>query len=432
MIPALSVAVATLVAIAIWRLFVSPLHQFREALRRMAHGDPEAAFLVPGAFWLRGVTGELRVLAHQFVELGRRQRDELIDLDAMLSSLTEGVLVIDRNQRIRLANDSLARLFNLTEPAVGRTLMEVFRDHSLRETALAALEDQGPQSRQISLDVPIGGRYAQRHFTVTIVRMEGGAGGIAVFHDITQLNALAAARRDFVANVSHELRTPLSIINGYIETLLDGALDDGPTARKFLETMARHGDRLNLLIEDLLTLSQLEGRPGGGLTFERVTLRSCIERAVERLEPLIAEKRAVITLDLPPDAPALEADARRLDQVFLNLLENALKYGDTVSPAIRVAATFDSAMARVVVGDNGPGIPTADQPHLFERFYRVHKDRSRSVGGTGLGLSIVKHVVQAHGGEVTVESAPGRGARFQVNLPLAQARTLAANSSDAR
>lgn len=387
----------------------------------MAQGDADAAFLVPRSFWLAGATAELREVSRQINEIGRRQRDELIDLNAILSSVAEGVLVIDRNQRIRLANGSLSRLFNLTEPAVGRTLMEVFREASLRETAVAALEGEGPQSRQLLLNVLQAGRYAQRHFTVTIVRIEGGTGGVAIFHDITQLNALAGARRDFVANVSHELRTPLSIINGYLETLLDGAMDDRPTARRFLETMSRHGERLSLLIEDLLSLSQLESRPGAGLNFAPIDLRTCLERVIERLEPLIVEKRTDVVLDLPPGAPELEADAQRLEQVFLNLVENALKYAsDGEAPCIRVSAAWEAGAVQVTVQDNGPGIPLGDLPHLFERFYRVHKDRSRSVGGTGLGLAIVKHVVQAHGGEVTAESEPGHGAAFRVRLPLAQ------------
>lgn len=409
-------------SIGIWLVLVAPFLRFKDALRQMAQGDSEAAFLIPRSFWLAGATTALRDVSRQISEIGRRQRDELIDLNAILSSVTEGVLVIDRSQRIRLANGSLLRLFNLAEPAVGRTLMEVFREASLRETALAALDGEGPQSRQLLLNVLQDGRHAQRHFTVTIVRIEGGTGGVAIFHDITELNALSAARRDFVANVSHELRTPLSIINGYLETLLDGAMDDPPTARRFLETMSRHGERLNLLIEDLLSLSQLESRPGAGLNFAPVDLRTCLERVFERLEPLISEKRAEVVLELPPGAPELEADAQRLDQVFLNLLENALKYAtDGGPPRIRVQATFEADAVEVAVRDNGPGIPRLDLPHLFERFYRVHKDRSRSVGGTGLGLAIVKHVVQAHGGEVTAESEPGNGATFRVRLPLAQA-----------
>lgn len=418
----LAAGLAVALAAGVWLIFVAPYLRFQDALRRMARGDADAAFLIPPSFWLAGATAALCDVSRQISEIGRRQRDESIDLNAILSSVAEGVLVMDRSQRIRLANGSLARLFHLAEPAVGRTLMEVFRDASLRETAVAALEGEGPQSRQLLLNVLQNGRYAQRHFTVTIVRMEGGTGGVAIFHDITQLNALAAARRDFVANVSHELRTPLSIINGYLETLLDGALDDRPTARRFLETMSRHGERLNLLIEDLLSLSQLESRPGAGLNFAPTDLRTCLERVIERLEPLIAEKRTKVVLDLPAGAPDLEADAQRLDQVFFNLVENALKYAsDGEAPCIRVTAAFEAEAVQVDVEDNGPGIPLLDLPHLFERFYRVHKDRSRSVGGTGLGLAIVKHVVQAHGGEVTAESEPGRGAKFGVRLPLSRA-----------
>ena len=228
-------------------------------------------------------------------------------------------------------------------------------------------------------------------------------------------------RRDFVANVSHELRTPVAIINGYLETLLDGALDDRPVAEKFLGVMWKHNQRLTLLIEDLLSISQLEGQRASGLRFESVDLQTCLDRVVERLELAILEKNAEVHLVLPDTLPPLEGDPHRLDQVFFNLVENALKYGETTRPPeVTVAATVDGDDALVTVSDNGPGIPLADQPHVFERFYRVHKDRSRAVGGTGLGLSIVKHVVQAHGGQVSVHSQPGRGATFHVRIPVSQ------------
>ena len=347
------------------------------------------------------------------------------DLQAILGSLTEGVVIVDAAQRIRLANGSVHRMFDLTTTPLERTLMEVFRDHDLQATVRAALEEQGPQSRQLTLDARQGAGYARKHFAVTAAALrsrdhERPRGAIAIFHDISELKALENVRRDFVANVSHELRTPVAIISGYLETLLDGALRDPPVAEKFLNVMWKHNQRLTLLIEDLLSLSQLEGQRAAGLRFERVHLRACLERVIERLEPAITEKNATVRLALPDGLPPLEADPHRLDQVFFNLIENALKYGEALQPEISIGATLTGDEALVTVADNGPGIPSADQPHVFERFYRVHKDRSRAVGGTGLGLSIVKHVVQAHGGQVSVESQPGRGAEFRVRIPISQ------------
>ena len=193
--------------------------------------------------------------------------------------------------------------------------------------------------------------------------------------------------------------------------------------------MWKHSQRLTLLIEDLLSLAQLEGQRASGLRFTPVDLRGCLEKVVERLDPLIRAKGAVVRLEISADFPRVEADAHRLDQVFFNLLENALRHGTNGQPpeigvrAARLPVGGGEETVEITVSDNGPGIPLSDQPHVFERFYRVRKDRAREVagsGGTGLGLSIVKHVVQAHGGQVLLDSQPGRGATFRLRLPTAQ------------
>ncbi len=417
-----------LLAIIVWGVFafVLPALGLQAALRRVAGGDWAAPAFLRQRGSLGGAVDDLAAIAERLHDTDRRLGDGTFDLQAILGSLTEGVVIVDAAQRIRLANDSLHRMFDLSSPPLARTLMEVFRDHELQATVRAALEEEGPQSRQLPLDARQSGTgYTRKHFAVTAVALrsddhERPRGAIAIFHDISELKALENVRRDFVANVSHELRTPVAIINGYLETLLDGALDDRPTAEKFLNVMWKHNQRLTLLIEDLLSLSQLEGQRAAGLRFESVGLRACLERVVERLEPAISEKSATVRLALPDDLPPLEGDPHRLDQVFFNLIENALKYGESARPEIVVEAAMVEDEAQVTVADNGPGIPLADQPHVFERFYRVRKDRSRAVGGTGLGLSIVKHVVQAHGGQVSVESQPGRGAAFRVRLPISQ------------
>ena len=402
-----------------------PALGLQAALRRVANGDWAAPAFLRQRGRLGPAVDDLATLGERLHDTDRRLGDGTFDLQAILGSLTEGVVIVDAAQRIRLANDSIHRMFDLAVPPLERTLMEVFRDHELQATVRAALEEQGPQSRQLTLDSRQGSGYTRKHFAVTAAALrshdhERPRGAIAIFHDISELKALENVRRDFVANVSHELRTPVAIINGYLETLLDGALRDPAVAEKFLHVMWKHNQRLTLLIEDLLSLSQLEGQRAAGLRFESVGLRPCLERVVERLEPTITEKGAAVRLTLPDDLPPVEADPHRLDQVFFNLIENALKYGESARPEIVVEASAGEEEVVVSVADNGPGIPLADQPHVFERFYRVRKDRSRAVGGTGLGLSIVKHVVQAHGGQVSVHSQPGRGVAFRVRIPILQ------------
>ena len=420
--------------------YLLPTLELRRALRRLAGDDWDAVAHIVRRGRLDGAVADLAALGERLHRTHRQLGDESLNLQAILGSLAEGVLIVDAAGRVRLANDSVRRMFDLSASPLDRTLMEVFRDHTLQETVRAALETEGPQNRQLSLDVSQGGRYLRKHFTVTAAALHPPPdgrdpaarpvqGAIAIFHDITELTALEAVRRDFVANVSHELRTPVSIISGYLETLLDGALDDRATAARFVQVMWKHSQRLTLLIEDLLSLAQLEGQRASGLRFAPVELGGCLERVIERLDPLISEKGAVVRLEVPADFPPVEADAHRLDQVFFNLIENALRHGaDSHAPEIRVRAAWladgdGEETAEITVADNGPGIPLADQPHVFERFYRVRKDRAREAansGGTGLGLSIVKHVVQAHGGQVLLDSQPGRGATFRLRVPTVQ------------
>jgi len=221
-----------------------------------------------------------------------------------------------------------------------------------------------------------------------------------------------------VANVSHELRTPLSIITGYLETLIEGG-GDPETNGRFLKTMHKHAQRLNILIEDLLSLSQLESRRVS-LNFEPVELGECVYKVVERLDTRICEVAAKVRVNIVGSLPRVEADAFRIEQVIYNLIDNALKHGGKLGVNVMVEAYSNGREVIVAVHDDGPGVPLGDQPHLFERFYRVHKDRSRDAGGSGLGLSIVKHTVQAHGGTVALKSSPGAGATFTFSLPLKQ------------
>jgi two-component system phosphate regulon sensor histidine kinase PhoR len=314
-------------------------------------------------------------------------------------------------------------MFSLPKPPIDRTVMEVFRNHLLHKIIQQTLETEEPRSIELQAEIREGDQFHLKHFQVTSVSLrprdrESLTGALVIFHDISQIRSLEAVRKEFVANVSHELRTPLSIITGYLETLIEGGGDPETNAR-FLKTMHKHAQRLNVLIEDLLSLSQLESRKAS-LDFEPVELRECVHRVIERLDTRIREVAAKIKVNVPKNLPQIEADAFRIEQVLYNLVDNALKHGGKSGVNVIVEVRNNGREAIVSVHDDGPGVPLSDQPHLFERFYRVHKDRSRDAGGSGLGLSIVKHTVQAHGGTVALQSSPGAGATFIISLPFRQ------------
>ncbi len=409
---------------ALWlirRTLVAPLARISNAVIAITEGS-EKPVRLRGEPFLRRLANAVNDLSEQVAEMRRTARDESLNLRTILSNMSEGVLIVDQGSRIRLANEGLRQMFHLTESPINRTLLEVFLSHSLQRAVTAALLEGTPQVREIEHSVKDQDRYLRRFFQMTASAVtprgrDAPMAVVVVFHDVTKLKELETVRQEFVANVSHELRTPLAIINGYLETLLDGALEDDETARGFLKTMLKHGQRLNLLIEDLLTLSKLETL-GVLMEADPVALNDLVHRVIEQLHPRIEATSAQVEVKIAPGLPAIRADALRLEQLFFNLIDNALKYSGP-RPHVTVEIVQISAdRIRATVRDNGPGIPLIDQPHIFERFYRVRKDRSRDAGGTGLGLSIVKHVTQAHGGRVWVESHPGHGATFVVELPV--------------
>lgn len=413
--------VATFIYFEVWR----PLAQIRRSLASLARRDFSSGPLPSTGGWFQGPLRDIRTVAEMLQAFDRQVLDEGFSLRAILSSMVEGVLIADSSQRIRLANEALVRLLGLQESPLNRPVIEVFRRHELQHALEAALDEGAPQQISLTLEIPSpGGGYRTRHLDVHIAGLmprpqARPTAALVVFHDVTALRELEAARREFLGNVSHEFRTPLAIINGYLETLLDGAIEDRKMAEKSLRAMHKNGRRLSLLIDDLLTISRLEDR-SWLLEFLPVDLHELLGHVLEQFEPNIAEKGARIEVSWPAEARPAEADSRRIEQVFSNLLGNALRYGDVENPAIRITARRAGPDIQIIFADNGPGIPLGDQPHIFERFYRVHKDRSRDAGGTGLGLSIVKGVVLAHGGSITLESIPGKGAAFTITIPAAQ------------
>jgi two-component system phosphate regulon sensor histidine kinase PhoR len=249
---------------------------------------------------------------------------------------------------------------------------------------------------------------------------DGGeiTGALVLFHDITELKKMDQVRRDFVANVSHELRTPLSIFRGYLETLLDDPHQPPGELLRILEIMERHSDRLNALVEDVLSLARLES-PGAELSVSEVHLPDLLNSIMRDWEKRFAASQLKSHLNFPGNLPLLEADENRLQEVIYNLLDNAVKYSKPGGTVFLRADSIDSRV-RISVADEGVGISEADLPRIFERFYRVDKGRSRELGGTGLGLSIVKHIAQLHGGSVEAESDVGKGTTISVLLPVTQ------------
>jgi two-component system phosphate regulon sensor histidine kinase PhoR len=405
-------------AIMVWRRL---LLLRREVRNLVTDGTLSREF--PGPRILREIHRDLQEMAKRQLEITRQIAEEDFSLRAILASMIEGVLIADGNMRIRLTNDRLQQMFSLPRPPVERTIMEVFRNHLLHQVIQQTLDTDEPRSVELQAEIQEGDQFQLKHFQITSISLrprehESLTGALVIFHDVTQIRSLEAVRKEFVANVSHELRTPLAIITGYLETLIDGGGDD-ETNLRFLKTMHKHAQRLNLLIEDLLAISQLESRKIS-LHFEPVDLLESVNRVLERLDSRICEIGASVTIKVPKHLPRIEADAFRIEQALYNLVDNALKHSGTSTVKVALEVRSDGRTVSISVHDDGVGIPLSDQPHIFERFYRVRKDRSRDAGGTGLGLSIVKHTVQAHGGSVSVQSSPGSGATFFMNLPLRQ------------
>jgi len=356
-------------------------------------------------------------LINELTHLQQVRTGQLTQLEATLGSLQEAVLIVDANNYILLANKALQAIF-----PHARNIMRQRLELVLHSVAFLNYVDAVRARRaepRYEIDFAEANSTTWVEVTGTLIPPlddQRGSWALFVLHDITQQKKLEAVRKDFVANVSHELRTPLSIIKGYIETLVDGhremPLED---RERFLSTIQRHTDRLNSLLEDLLTLSRLESI-NPGLRREPTALNALVTGLIDDYRARPAAAGHNITFALDPAIGDLLLDPLKITQVFENLLENALKYTPPRSH-IDVVARLRDGEVEVCVSDNGPGIPAADLPHLFERFYRVDKGRSREKGGTGLGLSIVKHIVQLHGGRVWVESEPGKGTAFYFSLP---------------
>jgi len=365
-------------------------------------------------------SGKVRQLNAEAERALKKVRDEQAQLslqqqrqqEALFDSMAEGLLLLDEAGRVELANRAFHSLFGVTTDIRSRTIIEALRLHELSEL----LDDLGKQKQVVGRELKVS-RPIELWLQVNGSALFDGAGhrygSVLVFHDLTRLKQLERTRQEFVANVSHELRTPLSLIKGYVETLLEGAKNDPDVATKFLQTIDRNAERLRLLIEDLLTISEMEsGRIK--LDLKPVSLRGLTHKVLTDFKaPAIAKNIQLV--DSMPDV-TVSADLALLEQVFCNLVDNSIKYGRNEG-TVTISARSNGTQVEVAIQDDGPGIPPESLERVFERFYRVDKARSREQGGTGLGLSIVKHIVQSHGGRAWAKSELGHGATFYFTLP---------------
>ena len=393
-----------------------PILQMREVAGRMARGDFTESAPTKVGGELGDLATALNEMSSQLEARIRELSGEKADLSAILAGMTEGVLVARPDGRIRLTNQALQRQFGISEEPVGRTVLEAFRNIPLQELVGDVIQHGDVAARELTFLTP-----NERTYELSATRLQSGDGAvtgvIVVFHDITRMRQFENTRKEFVANVSHELRTPLSIIKGYVETLLDEQPPDEQTTKQFLQTIQRHSRRLEALIADLLSISALESQQAR-LNFEPVKMLAAAQSVLDELARQAQEKSVTVSLKIPAQLPAVRADAQRLHQILFNLLDNAIKYTHA-GGHVTILAVERDGMIETAVADDGPGIAPEHLPHVFERFYRVDKARSRELGGTGLGLSIVKHIVQSHGGRVWAESQIETGSTFFFTLPRA-------------
>jgi two-component system phosphate regulon sensor histidine kinase PhoR len=411
---ALFLAAILAVLAARYRAFLRHWDHLRTIVTDLSEEREPAHFVFLNGGRFTAIGAVLERLADTHERLRRRRTQQERNLQAILTSMEEAVMVVNQRRAIRLVNPSFMRLFELRFDPLKQTILEALHNPEFEETINAAFATSQPQQRTVSVDH----LSSPRHLSVFASPMRDATGGDAVvmiFHDVTRLRQLEEVRREFVANVSHELRTPLSILQGYLENLTDNPDLPRNERGEALEIMTKHSLRLNALLEDLLILARLETRTDQ-LQIEEIQLREFFSEVAAHWKNRSEQAGIELRTDIPVDLPLLHADSFRLEQVFNNLIDNALKYSER-GDAVIIRARPVENLIEIRVEDSGAGIAPADLPHIFERFYRADKARSRMRGGTGLGLSIVKHIVQRHGGTVAAESVHGVGTTIILRFP---------------
>lgn len=388
------------------RRITRPLRELRDVAQWAAVGDFTRRAPVRADPEVASVGAALNRMTDELASRLERLEAERSKIAAVLGSMQEAVVAVDRAGSVERSNAAAEALLGVGREALGHLLWEVLRLPGLEEAAVRAIRE-GVTGR---LSAEVGPRAVAMRLTP----IAGSGGAVLVAHDVTEELRYEALRKEFVANVSHELRTPLTLVQGYVETLRNGAWKEPERAPEFLDTIERNVARLRTLVEDLLQISRLESA-GQILQPRETAAAGILDRVRETFRPLAERKRQELSVEAPPGL-VLVADPELLERAVGNFVDNAIKYTPE-GGRVRARAWREGEAVLFAVEDTGIGIPEADQPRIFERFYRVDKSRSRDLGGTGLGLAIVKHIAQLHGGAVAVASAPGKGSVFTLRLP---------------
>jgi len=396
------------------RSFSDRVDRLREFSRRVAEGNFRPLPADSSGDALEALAASLNQTAARLDHSIRTLTDERNLSSAILASMLEGVAVVNASERLLFANQSFAEILELdVPPQSGRALVEIVRQTELIEAVRKVLAGEPRVEAEI-----VTGTLRQHFFAATVAAVRTGdtSGAVVVLHDITELRRLERVRRDFIANVSHEFKTPLTAIQGFAETLLAGAADDPQNRSRFLAIILEHSHRLARLTDDLLKLSKMDA-DRLELEIRQLSVSQLIESCLETAQHRAAEKDIRISVNVAQHLPEIAGDRRLLAEVLQNLLDNATQY---TMPGGQIMVSAETSGDEVIftVSDTGIGIPQADQPRIFERFYRVDAARSREVGGTGLGLAIAKHLVEVHGGRIWVESEVGQGSQFHFSVPL--------------
>jgi len=406
-------ALSLIISVAINRQIAAPINYIIDKAEAYAKGSPAPATR------RASLPVELSMLDESLDDMVEKIKRRTTDAEelgkrnaSILEAAGEGVIAVDSSLRILEANSAAAKLFGISrEEMTGKTVLEALDSSEVAEI----FKESFDKSKELFRDLRLI-RHGERHIKVhTTVSGEGRSSGIvAVFSDITELKRLEAVRKDFVANVSHELRTPIQIIRGYAEILLSED-SSSEAVKKYLGLIDKNAQRMERIVADLLSLARLENDPASWLTVESFLLLAAVEDAIAAVAPRAAAKHIAISLSCPKNLSCV-ANAGLIEQAIVNLLDNAVNYSPDGSN-VSVSADTIGNNIEICVADRGIGIPSADLAHIFERFYRVDKSRSKQTGGTGLGLAIVRHIASIHGGEVRAESYSGEGSKFTISLP---------------
>jgi len=408
---ALAAAATAAAACLTVRAVIRPLQEVAEAADGIAGGDLERRIRFFGSDPAGKLARSLNKLAHDLRRSFVEVTEERNRMEAILDSMADGMIALDGEGRVMALNPAAEKAFGISEDKVrGKPLLQAVRDYELERLWREVLHKGKPVKQELRLLTP-----EPRIFSAHLTPLKGAEGGVvALLRDITERRHLERLRTEFVANASHELRTPLTSIRGFVETLLDGAIEDPEIARRFLAIIDQETSRLSRLVDEMLNLGRIEEQEG---RFSRrpVDIREIVQRAADVFAGQAAARGLTFTVSLPEELPLVAGETDLLIQVLDNLLSNALKFTDR--GGIELAARSEDDWVVIEVRDTGIGIPQEALPRVFERFYRVDRARTAGRGGTGLGLAIVKHVVEGHGGRVTVSSTVGKATTFTVRLP---------------